>query len=91
MADSKKQPEPKQMQELKAERQLLCTRFSPDGTHLLAGGMDANVHRWREGEVMVEKKEKSKDGDGLLGCRHHLQVAKGPLFLNTGLLLEGRL
>ena len=62
MADEKKQPAPKQLQVLKAERQLLCARFSPDGTHLIAGGMDAKVHRWREAEVVVEKIEKKTGG-----------------------------
>lgn len=61
MADDKKQPQ--QLQLLETERQLLCARFSPDGTHLVAGGMDAKLHRWREAEVVFEKKEKAKDGE----------------------------
>jgi WD40 repeat protein len=58
MADPKK--EPKQLQILESERQLLCTRFSPDGTHLIAGGMDAQVHRWHRAEVAPEKEGDEK-------------------------------
>ena len=63
MADAKKNPEPRSLQVLQTARQLLCARFSPDGAHLIAGGMDAKIHRWREAEVQKEKKEKTKDGE----------------------------
>ena len=64
MDEKEKQPEPKQMQVIKTERQLLCSRFSPDGTHLVAGGMDAKVHRWTEFEVELEDNDESKDKQG---------------------------
>lgn len=66
MADSNPHPEPKQVQELNTERQLLCARFSPDGTHLLAGGMDAQLYRWQQTTVEVERKEKTKNGEQIL-------------------------
>lgn len=64
MDEKEKQPEPKQIQVIKTERQLLCSRFSPDGTHLVAGGMDAKVHRWTEFEVELEDNDESKDKKG---------------------------
>ena len=65
MADSEPQLEPQKVQELTPERQLLCARFSPDGMHLLAGGMDAQLHRWQLAEVEVEIREKTKDGESV--------------------------
>ena len=64
MDEKEKQPEPKQMQVIKTERQLLCSRFSPDGTHLVAGGMDAKVHRWMQFEVELEDNDESKNKKG---------------------------
>lgn len=37
---------PKQLSEIKTDRQVGITRFSPCGKYLLAGGYDATVKRW---------------------------------------------
>jgi len=60
MEEKEKQPEARQVQVVETERQLLCSRFSPDGAFLLAGGMDAKVHRWTEAEVETKLEDKTK-------------------------------
>ena len=66
MTDAEPQLEPQKVQELTPERQLLCARFSSDGMHLLAGGMDAQLHRWQLAEVEVEIREKKVGDLGVL-------------------------
>ncbi|MBL8798815.1 MAG: hypothetical protein JNM56_33285, partial [Planctomycetia bacterium] len=39
---------PKEIKQLKTDRQMCIVRFSPDGKQLVAGGQDARIRRWDE-------------------------------------------
>jgi WD40 repeat protein len=40
--------QPKEVKQLKLDRQMCIVRFSPDGKLLVAGGQDAQIRRWDE-------------------------------------------